>query len=314
MYRKNKISLVIPCRNEQRLIKPTLLHVPKLIDRVYVVNDGSRDNTASVVKTLARKDKRIILINHEKNKGVGQAIITGYERSEKEGYDISVVVGGDYQMPLEQVRDFLDPLIDGEADYTKGNRFLVEENVFEVMPKIRQFGNAMISFITKIASGLYKIYDVVDGYTAITAHGIRMVNWKKAWKKYGYPMDFLIRMNAYGLRVKDIPRRAIYLKGERQSQIKGLVYFLKVAPMLWRGFIWRLFKKYLMRSFHPCLILYLMSFVFLPLGVAWGGFLIYLQFFTEFGVSGPKSVLAALLLIIGFQSLLFAMFFDMENG
>jgi len=313
MYRKKKISLVIPAYNEQRLIKPTLEHVPSLIDHIYVVNDASTDNMAQVVKSLAKKDKRIELINHPKNLGVGQAIITGYEKSAKENYDIAVVVGGDYQMDLSEVKKFLDPLIDGEAEYTKGNRFLIEGNVFEDMPKIRQLGNAIISLITKISSGLYKIYDVVDGYTAITKHAIKVVNWKKAWKKYGYPMDFLIRLCAYSLKVKDIPRRAIYLKGERQSQIKGFKYAFKVTPMLIRGFFWRLFKKYLFRDFHPLLFFYLIGLILFPIGLIWGGFLLYWQL-TGQGVSGPRATVDAILLIMGFVSLAFGMLFDMYDN
>ena len=313
MYRKKKISLVIPAYNEQRLIKPTLEHVPSLIDHIYVVNDASTDNMAQVVKSLAKKDKRIELINHPKNLGVGQAIITGYEKSAKENYDIAVVVGGDYQMDLSEVKKFLDPLIDGEAEYTKGNRFLIEGNVFEDMPKIRQLGNAIISLVTKISSGLYKIYDVVDGYTAITKHAIKVVNWKKAWKKYGYPMDFLIRLCAYSLKVKDIPRRAIYLKGERQSQIKGFKYAFKVTPMLIRGFFWRLFKKYLFRDFHPLLFFYLIGLILFPIGLIWGGFLLYWQL-TGQGVSGPRATVDAILLIMGFVSLAFGMLFDMYDN
>jgi glycosyltransferase involved in cell wall biosynthesis len=124
MYRDCRISLVIPAYNEERLIKPTLEHVPDLIDKVYVVNDCSTDNMAQVVEEITKQDGRIELINHETNMGVGQGIITGYLKSAEEKYDVVVVVGGDYQMDLGEVGAFLDPIIDGEVDYTKGNRFL----------------------------------------------------------------------------------------------------------------------------------------------------------------------------------------------
>lgn len=313
MYKGKKIALVIPAHNEERLIIPTLKGVPKLIDRIYVIDDGSKDKTAELVSQRQKKDKRITLIKHKKNIGPGGAIITGYKQSSKDGYDITVVVGGDNQMPFDQITNLLDPLIKGEADYTKGNRFLIEGNVFEDMPLIRQIGNMIISLLTKIASGYYKIYDVVDGYTAITKHSIDLINWDKAWKKYGYPMDFLIRLNAYGLRVKDVPRRAIYLKGERQSQIKGFRYALKVSPMLLRGFFWRLFKKYLVRNFHPLLFFYLLGIIFLLIGIIWGGILLYWQI-TGKGVSGPRATLDAILLIIGFFSFSFGMLFDMYDN
>lgn len=313
MYKDNKISLVIPAHNEERLIGPTLEGVPETIDRVYVIDDASRDNTCEVVEKYASIDPRIELIRHEVNKGVGAAIITGYQRSSADGYDIAVVVGGDNQMPLEVVEELLEPVASGEVDYTKGNRFLMPQVGLDGMPWTRFIGNALISIMTKMASGYYKIYDVVDGYTAISKRAIDMIDWGRAWKGYGYPMDFLVRLNAYGLKVKDVPRRAIYLEGERQSQIKGVDYALRVTPMMVRGFFWRLLSKYLIRDFHPLLFFYIFGLLLLPLGVLYGGFLVYQQFTGE-GVTGPRSVVCALMIIMGIQFLLFAMLYDMQES
>ena len=182
------------------------------------------------------------------------------------------------------------------------------------MPKIRLFGNWLITALTKISSGYYKTMDVVDGYTAITKKAIDTINWSHAWKGYGYPMDFLIRLNAYGFRIMDIPRTAIYLPGERQSQIKAINYTLKVAPMLVKAFFWRLNFKYIYRDFHPLVFFYYLSFVLLPAGILLGLYLTIKQFILLTGVSGPQAILCALLVIMGFQSLLFAMLFDMEEG
>ncbi|MFA5060537.1 MAG: glycosyltransferase family 2 protein [Candidatus Omnitrophota bacterium] len=311
MYRNKKISIVIPAYNEEKLIKPTLEHIPPLIDKIYVIDDASTDGMTAIVKEIARKDSRVELISHPKNEGPGQAIITGYLRSSKDGFDITVVVGGDFQMPLEQVEQFLDPLIDGQADYAKGNRFLLWDITREQMPRIRILGNIIITGLTKIASGYYKVMDVVDGYTAITKRAIETINWDNAWKKYGYPMDFLIRLNAYGFRVKDIARTPIYLKGERQSQIKGFRYALKTSPMLIRGFIWRMLFKYVYRDFHPLVFFFFCGLVFLPLGLLFGLYLIYLSL-AGIGVSGPKAILCALLVLTGLQFVLFGMWFDME--
>ena len=313
MHRGKKIALTIPARNEERLIGPTLESVPETIDRVYVVDDGSTDSTREIVEKYTAIDPRVELLSHDGNKGVGQAIITGYERSSQDGYDITVVVGGDNQMPLEQVEDLLDPIVDGQVDYTKGNRFLLADEGLEDMPWTRMIGNALISIMTKMASGYYKIFDVVDGYTAITRRAINLVNWDKAWKGYGYPMDFLVRLNAYGLKVRDVPRRAIYLEGERQSRIKGFPYAVRVAPMLVRGFFWRLFTRYLVRDFHPLFFFYLFGLILVPLGVLYGGYLIYLQWSGQ-GVSGPRSVVCALMIIMGIQFQLFAMLYDMQES
>lgn len=317
MYRDKKISLVIPAYNEEKLISRTLESVPALIDRVYVVDDASPDNQAGVIMEFARKDPRVTLLRHTVNQGPGAGIITGYRRSAADGYDITIVVGGDNQMQLAEAAQFLDPLIDGKADYAKGNRFLDSklEDTLSKMPKIRLFANWLITALTKIASGYYKTMDVVDGYTAITRKAIETVNWDRAWNGYGYPMDFLVRLNAYSLRLIDIPRTAVYLPGERQSQIKGFNYAMKVSPMLVRNFFWRLNFKYMYRDFHPLVFFYYLALLLLPTGLLYGSYLVFDKLFCGgYAVTASRSVLVALMVISGTQFLLFAMLFDMEQG
>ena len=313
MYEGKRIALVIPAYNESKLIKPTLENVPDVIDHIFVIDDCSTDNMVEVVRECSSKDSRIELIQHANNHGPGQGIITGYKAASAANYDITVVVGGDYQMPLDEVEKFLAPLVKGEADYTKGNRFIAEGSAFKDMPKLRLFANTLISMLTKIASGLYKIFDAVDGYTAITKEAIDAIDWNKAWKGYGYPMDFLIRMGAYGFRVKDVPRRAIYLEGERQSQIKAIRYIIKVSPMLFKGFFWRLVMKYVFRDFHPLIFFYAMGFLFFPLGILWGLYLVFAKI-SGMIISGPSAILCALLIITGLQSLMFAILFDSQES
>lgn len=317
MYKDKRVALVIPAYNEERLIRSTLEHVPELIDKIIVVDDASTDNMPAVVRECMAVDPRIGMIRHEKNYGPGAGIITGYKRVLTDGYDIAIVCGGDFQMPLDQATNLLDPLIRGEADYTKGNRFMQRVGALATipgnMPKTRVIGNMIITILTKIASGYYKIADVVEGFTAITREALERVDWDQAWQKYGYPMDFLIRLNAYGLRVKDVPRRAIYLPGERQSQIKGLRYALRVSPMLLHGFFWRLWNKYVLWDFHPLVFFYYAGMLLLPAGFGFGLYLVWQQI-VGIGVSGPRAILCALLIITGLQFMLFAMLFDMEEG
>ena len=317
MYRDKRIALVIPAYNEERLIRPTLEAVPAAIDRIVVVDDASTDSMPAVVRDCMTRDPRIEMIRHERNTGPGAGIITGYKRVLADGCDIAVVCGGDEQMPLEQATELIDPIVDGRADYTKGNRFMAGAAALASipgnMPVSRVIGNMIITMLTKVASGYYKIADVVDGFTAISRSAIERVDWNRAWRGYGYPMDFLIRLNAHGLRTVDVPRRAIYAPGERQSQIKGLRYALRVSPMLVRGFFWRLWTKYILWDFHPLVFFYLMGMILFPAGIAFGLYLVWKQLSGE-GVSGPQSIFSALLIITGLQFLLFAMLFDMEQG
>lgn len=310
MYKGKRIALVIPAYNEEKLILPTLENVPKAIDHVYVIDDKSTDNMVGVVLDCAKSDKRIELLRHRKNYGVGAGIVTGYLKAAKDSYDIVVVIGGDYQMDLADLPNFLDPLVSGEADYAKGNRFLYSSGVPKVMPLERILGNSVLSLLVKVGSGYYRLFDTQDGYTAITANAIKRIDWSRAYKGYGYPGDFLIVFNAFNLRVKDVPRRAIYLKGERQSQIKVFRYIMKVAPLYLKKFVWRLWYKYLLRDFNPLVFFYFGSFILLPLGL----FLGFRVLSFAFAGAAPtnETILTALFVITGMQSMIFAMLFDMQ--
>lgn len=323
MYKGLTVGLVIPAYNEERLIRPTLKNVPKTVDRVFVVDDCSTDHMPHVIKEMMKKDSRIVGIRHKRNKGVGSAIITGYKEAVKHGCDAVVVIGGDNQMDLADLPNFLEPIHKKEADYVKGNRFMFDYShaysstqdgsAFKVMPKQRFFGNSVLSFIAKFASGYWKIFDTQDGYTAITREAIERIDWSKAWKGYGYVGDWLALFNVYNLRIKDVPRRAIYLKGERQSQIKIFRYIRKVFPRMMHSFFWRLKTKYIYQDFHPLVLFYLFALTLLPLGLIFGVFLLikWIMLFPA-DISGTKAVLVALFIITGMQSLFFAIWFDMQ--
>lgn len=313
MYRDRKIALVAIAHNEERLILPTLEKVPVLVDRIFVVDDASTDATPKLVRERAKVDPRVELVQHTTNQGCGAAIISGYLAARKGNYDVTVVVGGDDQMPMEQITRLLDPIIDGRADYTKGNRFLEGEGPFELMPRVRVVGNTILSLLTKIASGYYHLFDVVDGYTAISLKALQRIDWSKAWRGYGYPMDFLVRLNAYGFRTEDIPRRAIYLPGERQSQIKSLSYVIRVSPMLLRDFLWRLKVRYIFRDFHPLVFLYMIGTALFAAGMGVGLWIISYKLHGSIP-SAATAIICALLLSLGIQSIFFAMLFEMlEN-
>jgi len=311
MYRNKSVSLVIPCRNEEKLIIPTLQGVPEFVDKIYVIDDKSTDKTVELVKNY--QDIRVQIILHEKNIGPGAAIITGYKKANDGNFDIVAVCGGDNQMPLDQLKNLLDPIIDGTADYTKGNRFMEGGEKLSDMPITRVIGNTIISLLTKIASGYYKIFDVVDGFTAINKKALATIDWDKAWKKYGYPMDFLVRLNINHFRVMDIPRRAIYLEGVRQSQIKGLSYALRVSPMLLKNFFYRLYKRYLLGDFHPLIFMYILGAFLMFCGLIVGLYILIMKINGQLP-TGATAILSALLLIFGGQMFLFGMLFDMMES
>lgn len=239
VYKDNTISLVIPAYNEERLIIPTLMGVPEYVDKVFVINDCSLDSTAQLVSNY--DDPRIKIVNISENKGPGNAIIEGYIESLKDNIDIVTVCGADHQFDLEQLPFLLDPIIRGEADYVKGNRFLVDAK--EVMPDKRYFGNILLSLLTRCASGCHDIFDTQDGFTAISKKVLNTVDLDLFWHGYGYVSDFIIKIAAYGFKIKDAPRRSIYIEGERQSQIKISKYVKNNLPMILKGWVWRIFNQ-----------------------------------------------------------------------
>jgi glycosyltransferase involved in cell wall biosynthesis len=241
MYRKRKIAVVMPAYNEEKLIGQTLSGIPGFVDKIYVIDDCSKDGTAQVVKQFQQKNKKIILRSHEQNKGVGAAIISGYKKALKDGIDVVAVMDGDNQMDPEQLHRILDPVIDGKADYSKGDRLSRREHKIG-MSMWRRFGNFLLSVLTKISSGYWHVHDPQNAYTAISINALRKINLDEIYTYYGYLNDLLAKMNVLGIKVCNVDMPARY--GEEKSTIRYSTYIRKVSLLLFRNFLWRLRVKY----------------------------------------------------------------------
>ncbi len=312
MYRDKKIASVVPAFNEEMLIKDTIVSIPEFVDRIYVVNDCSADRTAEIIEALRKEDKRVICINHERNRGVGAAIVSGYKKALEEGIDIVAIMAGDNQMDPAFLKSFLDPIVDGKADYTKGNR-LFSTGSRNGMSKWRFFGNTMLTFLTKFSSGYWQMADPQNGYTAISRRALENIDLDSVYPRYGYCNNMLCKLNVQGLKVLDINHPARY--GKEKSKIRYGNYILTVSNLLFSDFLWRLKIKYTVLNFHPLVLFYLFGFMLSILGIAGGLYSLYYKLI----LSGPifeKGILALLTFIMGVQFLLFAMVFDMqsENG
>ncbi|RJS82108.1 glycosyltransferase family 2 protein [Methanophagales archaeon] len=310
MYKEHKIGVVVPAHNEQELIEKTLAGIPSYVDRIYAVDDASTDNTGEVIKEFQNKnkDKRIVFTRHERNKGVGAAIVTGYKKAREDGIDIAVVMAGDNQMDPEQLPNLLEPIIGGKADYTKGNRLLSPE-YRRGMTKWRFLGNSLLTLLTKIGSGYWQLMDPQNGYTAITKNALERIPLDSVYPWYGYCNDLLVKLNVYGFRVVDIVMPAKY--GRERSEIKYSVYIPKVSWLLLKAFFWRLKVKYVVFSFHPLVLFYFFGIVLTPLGFLGLLYSLYYKF-AQGGSLFVRGVLSFLLFILGVQFLLFAMLFDMQ--
>lgn len=309
MYRNKTIAVVIPAYNEEKLIGKVLQTIPPFVDHIVVVDDASRDRTGEMVKARQKEDSRIIYIPHTKNEGVGGAITTGYKWARDKEIEISVVMAGDAQMDPKDLPKLLDPVVEGEVDFSKGNR-LFTGKAWRVIPKARYLGNAILSFLTKIASGYWHVADSQSGYGAVTLEVLKTIDLDSIYKRYGMPNDFLVRLNVYHFRVRDVSVNPVYGIGER-SGIKIYKVVFTLSFLLLKLFLWRLKEKYVIRDFHPLILFYLLGFILTPIGVVFGCYLLILRILIG-SVASTSALFAAFFTISGLQSLFFAMWFDME--
>ena len=309
MYKGKTVAVVVPAYNEEKLITKTITSIPDLVERIIVVNDASTDLTAEIVEEMADKDSRIYLIEHEVNQGVGGAIVTGYKSARDLEMEITVVMAGDAQMDPKDFLNIIEPIADGKADYTKGNRLFFGD-AWSMIPRYRYLGNSFLSLMTKIASGYWNIADSQSGYTAISLLALRRVKLDKIYKRYGMPNDLLIKLNQHDFRVKDVHIRPVYNVGEK-SGIKLFEVIPKITWLLFKGFWKRLFLKYVIKDFHPLIFFYLLSFFLLIASVPLTIRLFYIWAQTG-DIPDMNAMALVFTLISGLQTLFFGMWFDME--
>ncbi len=311
MYKSKTVAVVVPAYNEEKLIGKVIETMPDYVDKIVIVDDKSRDGTVEVVRGYqsSEDNDRIVLIQHEKNQGVGGAIATGYKWVRDSKMDTAVVMAGDAQMDPDDLPSLLDPVVAGDTDYAKGNR-LFTGDAWKKIPRIRYLGNSFLSLFTKIASGYWHVADSQTGYTVTTLRVLQTLDWDGIYKRYGVPNDILVKLNVYNFRVTDVPINPVYNIGEK-SGIKLYKVIPKMSWLLLRRFFWRMKEKYIIRDFHPLVFFYIMGFVLLlvtiPLTVR-----VFYYWFSR-GHIPPINALAMFFsFTVGMQSLCFAMWFDME--
>ncbi len=310
MYKAKTIAVVVPCYNEAHLIERVLRTMPDYVDRIIVVDDKSRDATAEVVERCKSDfGDRLVFMRHRRNRGVGATIVSGYKWARKLKIEITAVMAGDAQMDPSDLPKLLDPIVRGEADYTKGNR-LFGGRAWEQIPHVRYLGNSCLSLLTKIASGYWHVADSQTGYTAITLQVLQTIRLNHIYKRYGVPNDILVRLNVESFRVKDVPVKPVYGIGEK-SGIRLNSVIPRLSWLLTRLFFWRLTQKYVIRDFHPLVFFYLLGLTLLPCGILLGLYLLAIRLHHG-SIAVTSALFSSFLVISGLQFLLFAMWFDME--
>ena len=309
MVEGKRVAVVVPAYEEERLVADTIRGIPDVVDLIVVVDDHSGDATAA--RARETRDPRLEVIEHPENRGVGAAIATGYARCRELGIDVTCVMAADNQMDPEELGALVGPVARGEVDYAKANR-LVSGEAWRLIPRSRYLGNAILSLLTKIASGYWHVADSQAGYTALSLDALRRLDLDRLYRRYGFPNDMLVHLNVVNARVRDVPSRPVYGVGER-SGIRLRKVVPRISWLLCKAFFWRLREKYVIRDFHPLVFFYLGGIVMGLAGLALGIALIVLRILGN-DITAATGILVALLMIFGSQFTLFAMWFDMESN
>src|SRR3954454_24219969 len=257
MFRAQLIAVVIPAFNEADKIAATIRSVPGFVDHVIVVDDGSGDATAALAQRAARRASRrgggrqVEVIVHVQNRGVGAAIATGYARALALGADATAVMAGDGQMDPADLPRLLAPVVDGAADYAKGNRFAWPGG-WRQMPAVRLGGSVVLSWLTRAASGYWRVIDSQCGYTVASRRALEAIGPARMFPRYGYPNDLLARLGAAGARVVDVPVRPVYgpawRSGLRPSRVALPLAWLLLRAFVSRAILSRFFSRFLVRG------------------------------------------------------------------
>src|SRR5262249_23731419 len=255
-----------PAYDEERLVGETIRGIPEFVDRIYVVDDASRDGTGTAAQSAG--DGRVVVVRHEQNSGVGAAIVTGYRRAVADGIDVTCVMAADNQMDPADLERIALPVARGEVDYAKANR-LVSGEAWRGMPPPRSFRGAVLSFPPKNAPADSPPGDSPAGYTAASREILEQLDLERVYPRYGFPNDMLVHLNVWNARVRDIPSRPVYGVGER-SDLKIPRVVPRISWLLVKGFFWRMKEKYVIRDFHPLVFFYAFGFLMTVIGLGLG--------------------------------------------
>ncbi len=308
-YNKYKISVVIPCYRETAHVINVISRIPDYIDNIICVDDCCPDKTGEFIKKNCN-DKRIVVITHDKNQGVGGAMISGYKAALDLSADIIVKIDGDGQMNPELLPQFINPIINNDSDYTKGNRFFDIENISS-MPKMRLLGNAVLSFMSKLSTGYWKTFDPNNGYTAINTKVLRHIPLQKINHSYFFESDMLFRLNTLRAVVEDIPMVAKY--GEETSHVNVFNSIFVFSFFHAKNFFKRIIYNYFLRDFSVASLEWIVGPLMILFSLLFG-----INEWLESIASGVSAtagtvMLAALPMIVGIQMVLSALSYDIEN-
>ena len=303
-----KIVIVIPAYKAELTIKKVIENLPEWVAAIIVVNDCGNDRTVEVVSGL--NDQKVCLLSHEKNLGVGGAMKTGYKKALELGADIIVKMDSDGQMDPHYLIPLISPILKRKADYTKGNRFLNATELNQ-MPAVRRMGNMFLSFLTKLASGYWTIFDPTNGYTAISRNALALLQMDRLDNRYFFETSMLMELYLHRIVIRDVLIPAKY-NGEKSSlsEIKTIFEF---PPKLVKGLCRRIHLSYFLKDFNAISMLLSFGMVSLTFGMIWGIAYWIKSALSDIAASTGTVMIAVLPVILGIQFFLQALILDIQN-
>ena len=306
---QNSVAVVIPCYKVRKHILGVVSKIGPEVSRIYVVDDCCPEGSGDFVAKNC-KDERVTIIRNSENQGVGGAVMAGYKAAIADGMNIIVKLDGDGQMDPRLIPDFVMPISSGEANYTKGNRFFSLETI-QTIPRTRLLGNAVLSFMTKLSSGYWELFDPANGYTAIHADVARVLQFEKISRRYFFETDMLFRLNILRAVVVDVPMDAHY--GDEVSGLKISEIVIEFLMKHFQNFFKRIFYNYYLRDMSLASIELPLGIILLISGCAFGVYH-WVNSLIK-GVTTPAGtvMLAALPILLGTQLIIAFLSYDIAN-
>lgn len=309
MFEGKRVAIVVPAYNEAAHVGDVIRRMPPFVDQIIVVDDRSADGTTAAAQ--AAGDARVLTLTNNLEQGVGGATVCGFLQALQDNADVVVKVDGDGQMDPARIVDLLRPLVNDGYDYAKGNRFL-HSDALRQMPKARLVGSLALTFLTKLASGYWHIFDPQNGFVAARATALRQIDLRSLARGFFFENDMLIRLNVVGCRVKDIAIPAHY--GNEQSSLRIERILVTFPAYLARGLVRRIWEKYVLRDFSPIAVFWLLGIPLLSFGTVFGAY----HWFWSWWLGRPAStgtiMLSVLPFLLGFQLVLEAIIQEIRES
>jgi dolichol-phosphate mannosyltransferase len=304
-----KYCVILPAYNVSRHLATVVSRIPDWVDGIVVVDDASTDDTLSLAESLA--DARVLVRHHERNQGVGGAMVTGFRAALEGGYDVAIKMDADDQMDARELPTLVRPIELGMAEYVKGNRFRRTGRP-SAMPRARWFGNVVLSFLTKVASGYWHVFDPQCGFIAITVPTLRRLKLDGIARDYFFENDMLIRLNVIDARVVDVDTSALY--GDESSNVRIGRVSWSFPPRLLRGLLWRFVRRHLMNDFGLIGFLAVFGLLLTAFGTLFGLSNWIMSISSRIPATTGTVMIAVVPLMLGIQMLLQALSLEVQSS